>query len=204
MTTENLHELTAAYALDALDDDERASYEAHLRECGECRAELASLSETVGVLALANDGPSPSAGLRDRIVSAARAEAPKVVALRPRRTRFYAATAVAAAAAVGLAIGLSLALTGGPSGPRLALKLDGGRPAQLTASGFDSIPSESIYEIWVIRSGTPRPAGYFRGGEKVTVTLTRPVPAGSTVAVTLERAPGATKPTPPILASTTV
>jgi anti-sigma-K factor RskA len=204
MTTDNLHELTAAYAFDALDDDERAAYEAHLRECDDCRAELASLDGTVGALAYATEGPMPPAELRNRIVAGARAEPPKVIALRPRRTRLYAATALAAAAAVGLAIGLWAALSGGTSNPRLALTLHPGGTAQLAASGFDPAPAGKIYEIWVIEAGgSPRPAGVFQGAPHTVVALTRPVPKGSTVAVTLERAPLARKPTPPILATTT-
>ena len=39
MTTEELHDLTAAYALDALDADDRTAYESHLRECDDERHE---------------------------------------------------------------------------------------------------------------------------------------------------------------------
>src|SRR5207253_6326006 len=45
MGTQALHDLTAAYALDALDEPERREYEAHLARCEQCRDELASLSE---------------------------------------------------------------------------------------------------------------------------------------------------------------
>ena len=200
MTTQNLHDLTAAYALDALDDDERATYETHLRACDDCRAELASLGDTVGLLASATEGPMPPAGLRDRIVTAARAERPNVVALRPRRARYYAA-ATALAAAVGLAIGLWAALSGGSPNPKLALAVQGGT-AQLTASHFDAAPVGKIYEIWVIEGKVARPAGVFR--DDARVTLTRPARKGATVAVTLERAPMATTPTLPILAKTIV
>jgi hypothetical protein len=56
----------------------------------------------------------------------------------------------------------------------------------------------------VIEAGKPLPAGVFSGGGKtVVVRLTRSVPKGAVVAVTRERAPGASKPTPPILARTT-
>ena len=33
----DLHELTAAYALDALDPEERETYEVHLAQCDRCR-----------------------------------------------------------------------------------------------------------------------------------------------------------------------
>jgi anti-sigma-K factor RskA len=204
MTNDDLHEQLAAYVLDALDAQERREFEAHLAECEECRTNLASLNETVGVLAYATEGPEPPGGLRDRIVAAARAEPPTVVALRPRRGRFYAVTAIAAAAAVGLAIGLWAALSGGPANPRLALTVHPGGVAQLAVSNFDQAPVGKIYEVWVIGSaGKPEPAGVFPGGRHAVVALERLVPKGATVAVTLERAPRALKPTPPIIAQTT-
>jgi anti-sigma-K factor RskA len=201
MTNDDLHELTAAYALDSLPEDERRAFEEHLGDCDDCRAELATLGETVGALALATEGPAPAADLRDRIVSAARAETPKVVALRPGRTRLYAGIAVAATAA--LAIGLSVGLSGGGGGKRLALTVHRDGIAQLTVSGFDPAPSGKVYEAWVIDGGKPVPAAVFPGGAHTVVVLERPVPKGATVAVTLERAPRAQTPTLPILAKTT-
>jgi anti-sigma factor RsiW len=204
MTNEDIHELAAAYALDALDAGERNEFERHLPECERCRAELASLSETVGALAYAAEGPVPPEELRDRIVLAAREDPPNVIALRPRRTRLYVGAALAAAACAALAIGLSAALSGGTSEPRLALTLQPGGTAQLAVSGLGPAPAGKVYEVWVIEAGKPLPAGVFSGGGKtVVVRLTRSVPKGAVVAVTRERAPGASKPTPPILARTT-
>ena len=37
-----IHALSGAYAVNALDDIERAQFERHLAECAECRAEVAS------------------------------------------------------------------------------------------------------------------------------------------------------------------
>jgi anti-sigma-K factor RskA len=201
MTSDDLHDLTAAYALDALDPDERRAFEEHLGDCDHCRAELAALGETVGALAVAAGGAVPAPDLRERIVSAARAEQPKVVAMRPHRTRLYAGIAVAAAAA--LAIGLSVGLSGGGGGKRLALTVHPGGIAQLTVSGFDQAPPGKVYEAWVIDGGRPAPAAVFPGGDRTVVVLSRRVPQGATVAVTLERAPRARRPTLPILAETT-
>jgi anti-sigma-K factor RskA len=203
MTNDHLHELTAAYALDALDADDRRAFEEHLGECENCRSELAALGETVGALAYSAEGPVPSSELRGRIIDAARAEPPTVVALRPRRTRYYVGTALAAAAAVGLAIGLWAALSGSPANPRLALSLQPSGSAQLTASGFDRAPAGKVYEIWLIKDGKPYPADAFGGGDTYVVRLGE-LPKGAVVAVTLERAPAAQKPTTPILARTTV
>ena len=51
MTELNLHQLTGAYALDALDEDEVALFAAHLDECESCLAECAGLAQTVVRLA---------------------------------------------------------------------------------------------------------------------------------------------------------
>ena len=43
MSNDDIHSLSGAYAVDAVDDVERAQFEAHLASCSECRAEVASL-----------------------------------------------------------------------------------------------------------------------------------------------------------------
>jgi anti-sigma-K factor RskA len=104
-----IHELTAGYALDALDHDERSAYEAHLAGCEQCRQELASFWETTEALAVAASGPAPSPALRDRILADVRAEPPQNgVPFEARRRRIAPALgAVAAVAAVAaLALGL--------------------------------------------------------------------------------------------------
>jgi anti-sigma-K factor RskA len=51
MTTTDIHTLAGAYALDAVDDIERASFDGHLRECAACRTEVDELLETAVRLA---------------------------------------------------------------------------------------------------------------------------------------------------------
>jgi anti-sigma factor RsiW len=204
-TNQDLHEQVAAYALDALDDDERRAYEEHLAGCEQCRAELAGLADTTGALGFAAGAADPPEALRGRILDAARDQGPSnVVAIgKGRRRRFAVIGGVAAAvAAAALAIGLYAALSGGAS-TQLAVSANGG-VARATVSGFDQAPAGKTYELWVIEGKTPRPAGLFTGGDEQVITLTRPAPGGSTVAVTLERAGGATTPTLPILKQTTV
>jgi anti-sigma factor RsiW len=105
----DIHDLTAAYALDALDEHETREYEAHLSQCEHCRDELAVLSESATALAWAVDAPVPPAALRDRILDAAAAERVNVVPLLPVRRQWLvrgtsAVAAVAACTAVGLGI----------------------------------------------------------------------------------------------------
>lgn len=87
-----LHMLTGAYALDALDDGERAEFEAHMVGCSTCRDEVIELQGTAGLLGLAA-AEAPPGSLKARVmaeVDRTRQEAPatttgsNVVAL-PRR-----------------------------------------------------------------------------------------------------------------------
>jgi anti-sigma factor RsiW len=104
-----VHELTAGYALDALDPDERSAYEAHLSGCEQCQQELESFWTTTEALAVAASGSAPSPALRERILADIRAEPPQnVIAFEQQRRRIVPvlATAAAVAAVVALAIGL--------------------------------------------------------------------------------------------------
>ena len=49
----DVHDLTAAYALDALDPDDRERFELHLGSCARCRDELTALGGAAAALALA-------------------------------------------------------------------------------------------------------------------------------------------------------
>jgi anti-sigma-K factor RskA len=57
-------------------------------------------------------------------------------------------------------------------------------------------PAGKTYEAWVIRDDAIRPAGLFSGGDGASVVeLSRRVPRGSVIGVTVERAGGAPQPT---------
>lgn len=76
MTAHDWLEHAAPYALGALDVPERAAFEKHLATCDMCRAEVRELREVAGLLALAAPRSAPPAGLRERIMSDARAIRP--------------------------------------------------------------------------------------------------------------------------------
>ena len=65
-------EQTAPYALGALDDSDRESFEAHLATCDVCSSEVRELREVAGCLAAGVAQVPPPARLRDRILSDAR------------------------------------------------------------------------------------------------------------------------------------
>jgi len=102
---DEIQELLGAYALDAVDPDERSEVEDHLRDCARCRAEVADHRETAAFLA--HGGTNAPAALWDRIASSI--DAPNVVPIAPKlgfgarraRNRWpQAAALVGAAAAV--------------------------------------------------------------------------------------------------------
>ncbi len=104
----DVHDLTAAYALDALDPHETVEFETHLAQCERCREELAALSESAAALAWAVDAPAPPQALRRRIVDAAAAERTNVVPLPSRRGWVVRATSAVAAVAACTAVGLGI------------------------------------------------------------------------------------------------
>ena len=55
----DIHTLSGAYALDALDGDEALAFERHLESCASCRDEVRSLRETLPALAEDSAEPAP-------------------------------------------------------------------------------------------------------------------------------------------------
>lgn len=219
MDDDTIHDLTAAYVLDALAPVELEAFEAHLATCERCREEVAELAASAGALAYAVPPVAPPAGLRGRILDAARAERPNVVPLRPRwAIPIAAAAAIAACAAVGLGVwnvSLHDQLAGARDQALLRVAVSGASGSLIVASGgsgalllsdLPAAPAGKTYEAWVIRGRAVASAGLFRGGEATTVVaLSRPVPVGSQVAVTIEPAGGTAAPTrSPLIVSSTV
>lgn len=194
-----VHELTAAYALDALDPLEERRYEEHLAGCDRCREELSSLRDAASALAYAVDAPAPRPALRQRILDDATRERPNVIPLRRRWVppALSATSAVAVAAAIVLAVWASsldraldrersvaarqadaISVLAHPASARIAL--DGAQgwlfvapegTATLAVSSLARAPAGKTYEAWVFdeESDRPRPAGLFRGGTGTVV-----------------------------------
>ncbi len=115
MTPPDVHALTGAYALDAVDAGERAQVEAHLAGCEFCAEEVAGLRATAAALTEA-DALEPPASLRSAVLGRiattpqlpAQAERPQKRQGRPRWLRPVTAAAAAAVVAV-TAAGLTVA-----------------------------------------------------------------------------------------------
>src|SRR3954469_12042932 len=158
----DLHELVAAYALNALDEEDRAAFEEHLAGCEQCTVALADLRDTAAALAFVPETVAPPAALRSRILETARAERPNVVPLHRAARRTWglgAVAAVAVAAAVALAIwnvslhdsldrqnAVQLHKLNGAQG-NLAVADTG--TAALFVCGLGDAPSGKTYEAWV-------------------------------------------------------
>ena len=197
------HELIAAYALDALDAEERARATEVLATSEEAREELRSLTEVAAAMATAAVGPAPRPELRDRILDAARAEPQNVVSLDERRRSRLApalglVAAVAACAALALGIwGASVSSERDEARSALArerataavlahpaaessltgasgrLVVDADGHAVLVVSDVPPVPAGKTYQVWVIDGGNPVSGGLF-------------APAGGTVAIPVD------------------
>jgi anti-sigma-K factor RskA len=119
MTHQESMDSAASYALDALDQEERRVFEAHLSSCAQCQSEVAACREVTGVLAhAAPASPIPDSGaLRDRILRDARQIRPIGTAPRsaapasPRvtvRPRGSVVSWLVAAGAVVAAVGMGM------------------------------------------------------------------------------------------------
>lgn len=117
----DLHSLSGAYALDALEDSERERFEQHLQRCEACRQDVRGLHDTATQLALAV-ARVPPPQLRGQVLDAAartgqnrpvsdhRAGVQPRHARAPRRARVPRLIGVAAAAAV-VAVAVVLGFT---------------------------------------------------------------------------------------------
>jgi anti-sigma-K factor RskA len=113
-----VHELSGAYALDALDDAERDRFERHLRRCSACAEDVRQMTSTATALAMAV-AAEPPPGLKQRVLAAAAAtpQLPPLPSAAARRRRGRHVTRSAwfprlalGVAAVGVAAAVALAV----------------------------------------------------------------------------------------------
>jgi anti-sigma-K factor RskA len=172
MSTSDIHALSGAFAVDALDDSERTEFERHLAVCPACRAEVASFRETAALLA-ENTPEAPPASLRAGVLAGIRevrplppqprAAEPAVVRPAVPRRRLVQVLA-AAAAVVLLAVGAvawhpwrdqstSVAdqIINAPDAVRVTEKLPGG------AGELTVVRSPSLKRAVMIGDGVPEP-----------------------------------------------
>lgn len=225
MTEHEWLALAAPYALGALDEEERAAFEAHLAQCAQCRQEIASFREVAGQLAVAAPDANPEPALRDRVLTEARrvrpirgsrrawlaAAAGFVLALflggawwREREGRRALEARVAEqgellatllARDVGVA---NLAATGKPPSARLFWNPQRQRVV-MAVFDLPPAPAGRTYQLWAIATGLPPVSlGTFNTEPDGRLTAALDVPAGlafDLTAVTEEPAGGSPQPT---------
>lgn len=109
MSPTELHRLSGAWALNALDEREGAVFEEHLKECESCAVEAAELRETAARLGHIAEH-APPAALRARVLAAAAQvrqlppETPRPVVLAERRWPRRLGVLVAAASVLGAVV----------------------------------------------------------------------------------------------------
>ena len=189
--TDDVHALAAAYALDALDPEERRRFESHYPDCETCAAEVREFRATASHLGATVPAPLPG-DLKARVmadVGRTRQLPPKVVPMAERTRRVRPLLAVAAVLLIVVAAGSVFALrtdgngTGGDSSElaqvlgapdAVTVDLQGDQPGTLRVVysqdqdravlvGSDlSDPGEDLtYQLWTIDGTTPTSAGVF-------------------------------------------
>ncbi len=164
-----LHHLTGAYAVDALDAAEREAFEAHLDACVDCQREVSEFRETLALRAEA-EPVAPPASVRDRVLADAASsrqlppQLPDVVVdlaerrrMGDNRRRLLTAAAAAVVLFVGAIGALSLRSDGDPRDAVLAAPDAVFTDLAVNADGADGMVrvvwSADLDEAVVIASG---------------------------------------------------
>lgn len=199
MTHDDVRGLSTEYLLGTLDAAERARVDAHLAECAACRAELAEDARVLDAIGRGVAPATPPAALRERILSAARAES----APRKSASSAMAWMLAAAAALIALVAGWqmfearaerermtaqiaeqqrSLAVLAADDLVRFDLQGDAA-PAHarafwshrhglvFTAERLQPVPSGRTYQLWAISEGQPISVGVFEPGAAGTAAV---------------------------------
>jgi anti-sigma-K factor RskA len=146
MSTPDIHHLAAAYALDALDADERAHFEAHYPDCDICVSDVVDFRAVLANLAQAH-AETPPAALKARVmgdIATTRQLSPRVPERMVRasrqtldRRRRWVTAGLAVAASLVLAVGGGFVI--GRSG--------GGDSYSQTASELLDRPDTRVVEL---------------------------------------------------------
>ncbi|RNL65224.1 anti-sigma factor [Nocardioides marmoriginsengisoli] len=230
MTAHEIHALAGAYAVDALDDVERARFEEHLAVCAECRAEVASLADATLLLSEVT-AVAPPASMRGAIladIKKVRPLPPAVARIEKRRPRRWTGL-VAAAVALGVLGGGSYVVlqiqddsseVGLTAADRVLRASDvqhvtadlarGGvatvfhsakqGKAVVVTEGLPPAPSGHVYQLWLRKASGMVPAGFITGTGEQTELFEGGLAGASGAGITIEPDGGSKVPTLPVVA----
>ncbi|HSX67920.1 anti-sigma factor [Nocardioides sp.] len=219
-----IHALSGAYAVDALDEHERAQFERHLAECAECRAEVDSLRGAAASLAETTEAVPP-AHLRADVLSAIKTVRPLPplprqdpaagrTAGRGRRFRGLL-VAAAAVAVVGTGTLVTQPWEDQPSTfdqvlaasdvDTASVPMNGGKVtvyrsesvgrAALKADDMPAPPEGKVYELWLQVDGEMVPAGLIDASGDQELVLTGDASQATAAGITVEPDGGSPQPT---------
>lgn len=220
-----IHDLAAPYALNALDKAERDAFARHLNMCGDCQREVEALSHGAAQIAIASAETVPDS-LKERVLAQVAADAEARAPRRSRRRVLMNWLAPVAAAAT-LLMALIVVIPNGSTSvddvlaaedrvdvTLMATEAYAGTSAiatvawsperaaaVVTFARLDPVDSDRVYELWVIEAGRATPAGLFLpdAGGMATLLLEADVPPGVAIGVTVEPLGGSDQPTGDIL-----
>ncbi|KRE98785.1 hypothetical protein ASG88_17250 [Nocardioides sp. Soil777] len=219
----DIHHLTGAYALDAVDDIERARFEQHLAECEDCRLEVASLREAAGLLS-ETTAVTPPPALRESVLAGISQirPLPPIVHRTPVVQRRWFPLLVAAAVVAILGVGAALwqpwapsqdssltaaeqvigasdarsvAVDLGDAGNATVTRSESLGKAVITTDGMAPAPSGKVFELWLQVDGEMVPAGLMPPGEDTQMVLEGDATTATAVGITVEPEGGSDQPT---------
>lgn len=217
----DIHKLSGAYALDAVDDLERAAFERHLIECEDCRTEVAGLRDTTALLA-ESVAVSPPPSLRDSVLTGITHVRPLPPVVAPRRAAWFPVLVAASIVAIlGIAAAVwqpwtpsdngsltaseqilratdaqSVALDLGAAGRATVTRSPSIGKAVIATTGMVAAPSGKVYELWLqTEKGVMVPAGLMPNKPDHTMVLEGDANNAKAAGITIEPAGGSDKPT---------
>lgn len=221
---EKFADVVELYALDALPDDERTAFEAHLAKCAICAEDLRQTQQTVATLA-ASQAKLPD-GLRERVLTAVdndfssrrRRQRPSskqpllwlaaacalvvaisIATITWRTTNQEPSTPVAQQAAVASVMSapdMTKATGSVDRGSVAAMYAPSQRATVVATNDLPPIAPNMMYQIWITVGGNHKSAGMVPGGSAGTSTVVMTdMDRPTNVGLSVEPARGSSEPT---------
>jgi anti-sigma-K factor RskA len=224
---DDIHDLSGAYALDALDDIERARFAAHLARCSTCQRDVEEFRGAATHLGRAVAEPPPPA-LRASVLSAiteVRQDRPGPASRTPRHTGRWVTLAAGVAAALVIGVlttqlfsirsdrneteqiaevltapdAAFMPLEGEVGTGRMAWSPSLGRSV-LVLDGLPTLESDRDYQLWFVVGGEQIPVEVYHPDDHRILAVTPDLPEGlEALGITEEPAGGSPAPTGPML-----